>query len=419
MNTREERGIVIAALCKLTQQDGRWIVPSQSGGEKQYVVNLEQHTCTCPDHQETGFKCKHQWAAEFTVKRELLADGSVVEQKTFTFTEKKTYTQNWPAYDHAQMIEKHRFQVLLADVCKTVPEPKRERKGGRTPHPVSDRIFSVCMKTYTTVSGRRAHCDLADASESGYLTQPMHPAKVSSFFCESELTPILQELVSRTALPLAAVECDFATDSTGFSLNKFTNWQTEKYVEKSGHDWVKVHACVGVKTNCITAAAIYDRNTNDCPILPELVDKTAEGFRMREVSADKGYLSVENVNVISEHGATPFIAPKITSTGGAGGLFAKMVHFYRFNQAEYMEHYHKRSNVESTFSAVKRMFGDAIRAKNEVAMVNEVYAKFICYNLTCLIHSECELGIDTVFFADPPAKPEMPEPTILKFVRPR
>src|SRR5690349_5593330 len=102
METREQRGIIIAAICKLAQQDGRWIVPSQSG-EKKYVVDLERHSCTCPDHQETGFKCKHQWAAEFTVKRERQADGSVVEQKTFTFTEKKTYSQDWPNYDRAQM----------------------------------------------------------------------------------------------------------------------------------------------------------------------------------------------------------------------------------------------------------------------------------------------------------------------------
>ena len=36
-----------------------------------------------------------------------------------------------------------------------------------------------------------------------------------------------------------------------------------------------------------------------------------------------------------------------------------------------MAHYHKRSNVESTFSMMKRKFGDALRSKTDVAMVDE------------------------------------------------
>jgi hypothetical protein len=32
-----------------------------------------------------------------------------------------------------------------------------------------------------------------------------------------------------------------------------------------------------------------------------------------------------------------------------------------------MEHYHKRSNVQSTFSAVKGKFGDSVMSKNDTA----------------------------------------------------
>src|SRR5215213_9623180 len=91
MNPREERGVVIAALCKLTQVDGRWVVPSQSAGDKRYVVDARAGTCTCPDHAETGFKCKHVYAVEFTMKRETARDGTVTETRTITFSEKKTY----------------------------------------------------------------------------------------------------------------------------------------------------------------------------------------------------------------------------------------------------------------------------------------------------------------------------------------
>ena len=62
--------------------------------------------------------------------------------------------------------------------------------------------------------------------------------------------------------------------------------------------------------------------------------------------------------------------------------------------------YHQRSNVESTFSAIKRKFGDAVHNKNDVAMKNEVLCKLIAPNLTCLIQEQCELGIEAVFWGD-------------------
>src|SRR5579863_1696405 len=104
METREQRGIIIAATVKLAQMHGVWVVPSQSG-DKRYLVDPTKGTCTCPDCQETGFKCKHQWAVEFTVSREQHADGTVVEQKTFQWKEKRTYKQH-PAYTETQVTEK-------------------------------------------------------------------------------------------------------------------------------------------------------------------------------------------------------------------------------------------------------------------------------------------------------------------------
>jgi hypothetical protein len=60
-------------------------------------------------------------------------------------------------------------------------------------------------------------------------------------------------------------------------------------------------------------------------------------------------------------------------------------------------HYHARSNAESTFSAIKRKFGDSVKAKNDRAMKNEVLAKLVCHNLSCLIHAMEEFGIDASF----------------------
>ena len=60
--------------------------------------------------------------------------------------------------------------------------------------------------------------------------------------------------------------------------------------------------------------------------------------------------------------------------------------------------YHQRSKVDSTFSAVKRKFGDAVRSRTDAGMADEVLAKFVCFDLTRVILSQVELGIDTNFW---------------------
>src|SRR5437588_7242065 len=86
------------------------------------------------------------------------------------------------------------------------------------------------------------------------------------------------------------------------------------------------------------------------------------------------------------------------SADGMRGMFEEAFHFFQFNQEEYMSRYHKRSNVESTFSAIKRKFGDSVASKTDAAMVNEVLCKILCHNLTCLIQEQETLGIAPVFW---------------------
>jgi len=100
MTPREERGLVIAATQKLIQKGKVWLVPSQSGRGKYTVCpDSEAPYCSCPDHEETGGKCKHIYAVEVVMKREVGADGAITETRTITLTEKKVYRQpNWPLY---------------------------------------------------------------------------------------------------------------------------------------------------------------------------------------------------------------------------------------------------------------------------------------------------------------------------------
>jgi transposase len=341
----------------------------------------------------------------------------VSETRSITFAEKVTYSQNWPVYSQAQTTEKHRFQVLLADLCRSVPQPPRQPgKVGRNATLYSDAIFAATFKVYSTVSTRRFACDLKDAYERGHVTKAIHYNSVCAYLENDALTPILKDLIVRSSLPLQTVETSFAPDSSGFSVSRFVRWYDEKYgVTRSGKDWVKAHAISGVKTNIVTAVEILDRDAADCPQFKPLVEKTAENFAVKEVPADKAYLSHENLELVQNLGGTAYIPFKSNSVpGDDGSLWDKMYFYFKFRQADFLKHYHQRSNAESVFSMIKRKFGDSVRSRTDAAKRNEVLCKFLAHNICVVHHEQLELGIEPVFW--PEKAPN--EPSVLPFVRP-
>jgi hypothetical protein len=224
-----KKGLEIAATSKTAKKGGAWLVSSQSG-KGRYTVCLDpiQTHCSCPDHEEGGFKCKHIFAVEYVIQRESHSDGSTTVTETLTVrTTRKTYPQDWRAYSGAD---------------------RRERAVSR--------------------------------------------------------------LAATKEWPAAAAN----------------------------------HAL-------FAAVEIRDRLSSDTKMLPALVDSTARNFKLREVSADKIYASLNNYRAIERHGAVPYIVFKSNHTGSGrgrehgsgGGLWAKMFHYFQYRREEFLRHYHKRA----------------------------------------------------------------------------
>jgi Transposase DDE domain len=302
MSTTQQRGLEMAAKFKILKRpDGKWSVPSQTGKGHRYTIEMgDSPKCSCPYQETHDTACKHIFAVEYFLQRERHDDGSETVTETLTLTEtvsRKTYRQNWPAYNAAQTTEKAEFQRLLYALCMGVESP--QQTNGRPRIPLSDAVFSIAFKVFSTVSGRRFISDLADAHAKGYIQKVPHFNSIFDYLEMPELTPVLTDLIEESSLPLEAVETDFAVDSTGFGSSRMTSWYSTKYGDAlDQHDWVKAHVCCGVKTNIVTAIRVTDRNTNDSPLLPELIQTTAENFHISEVSADKGYSSRTNTNAI-------------------------------------------------------------------------------------------------------------------------
>lgn len=396
MDARLERGKAIAGSGKVRQApDGTWLVLSQTLPKTRYKVNpaAKAPSCSCPDFQNWELPCKHIYAVRISL------DPSQPEPQEKETNEQEhvmprpTYTQDWAAYNKAQIHEREHFEILLHDLCSGIEQPKQE--AGRPRLPLADVVYACVTKVYTEKSGRRASTDVRACREKGHITRPPHHNSISRYLLTPELKPVLTKLIEQTAAPLKAVESQFAVDATGFSTCTYTRWFDHKYGQEAKKQrWIKCHAMVGTRTNVVTSVEITESNVADTTMLPDLIASTSKTFNLKEVSADKAYLGTQNLLTIEAFGAEPFIPFKIDSKQGRTSAWQRMWHMFWFKRDEFLHHYHRRSNVESTFSMIKRKFGGAVRSKKLESQINEVLCKVLAHNIVVLIHEMYELGID-------------------------
>ena len=395
---RQARGMAIAAITRIEKNPLGYTIPSLSGNGTYVMSNQDGGFCSCPDFAARLQPCKHLYALEFTIQREEWPDGTKVETKTVRIV---SAGQDWAAYNASQTHEQEWFVKLLRELCDSIHQPEKQGRG-RPRLPLSDMVFGVGLKVYSTMSGRRAMGDIRNAQADGLMDRVPCFSSVARYLENPDLAPILKGLIEQSALPLKSVEQDFAVDSSGFSTNVFDRWFSHKWGKQIKEArWIKAHIITGVITNVVTSAEVNDTMSHDSPQFAPLVKATANNFTISEVSADKAYLSKRNLRVVDDLGGTAYIPFKSNSKAithhKRDSLWERTFHYFNLNRADFLAHYHKRSNVETTFSMVKAKFGGAVRSKTAAAQVNEVLVKILCHNICVLIQAIYELGVEPIF----------------------
>jgi len=309
-----------------------------------------------------------------------------------------SYPQDWVAYNQAQTQEKLLFIELLYELTSQIPQPKY-KGNGRPPTNLGEMVFTCCLKTYLDFSSRRSESDIQLVKQLGYIAHAPHFNTLLKYLNKPIMKKVLMKLIEMSSLPLKEVEEDFAMDASGFSTIMTSNWNKSRNNYSERRSFKKAHVMSGVKTNIITHIEVTDGYIHDSLMLENLVVATNKHFQMKEVSADKGYSSQKNLQIIARHGAIPYVLfhTNAKRTEDKLLIWRVMLQFFREHREEFMEHYHKRSNAESVFSMMKRKFGAFVRARNSLAQENEVLCKALCHNICVLIQEMFELGIKVDF----------------------
>ena len=378
---------------------GLWAVPSQSGPGV-YLVSFRDGAwgCLCPRFAKNRTGCKHIDAVRLK-SGDLVSPGN---RNGARRQNRPTYRQNWTAYNRAQRAEAHHFDPVLADLVSGLSDPAPVASTGRPRFPFSDLVFCAVKKLFDRTALRNGHGENDLLHARGWISAVPSRNMVSAMLLRPEVTPVLTDLVAKSALPLATLERKFAADASGFRANTFGHWRREKWGDKDGVEniWLKCTVLAGVSTQIIPAVIVTEGHVNESPLLPKLIRDTVEaGIVLEEVYADKGFLSHANYHAIGSVGATPYISFKKDSHGNSRAVPIKSPfwktawHYFQRDPSTFLAHYYKRENVEATFAAIKKRLGETLLSKYYVSQVNELLCKILAHNVTVLIHEAFEHGI--------------------------
>ncbi len=313
-----------------------------------------------------------------------------MEQKTIL--EEKENKFSWHNYNESQTKEKALFVNILGDLCNLIVESRNAK--GRKPRPLKDIVFAIVMKEYLNTSSRRIQSDLKLFAEAGFIQSEIPFNTLLDHLERRELRDVIIELIEISSLPLKQIELDFAIDATCFGTSRYTTYfdvRWNKKKDQRGRIWRKCHAVCGTKTNIITSVDITEGNVHDNTRFESLARDTARNFKIRDFCADKGYLAGKNFSVVNELGGQAFIPFKSNTSGSNTSkseyrsYFKSAFKFFKAHKEEYLQHYHKRSNIESCFSMIKRKFGNNIKCKKETSQDNEILAKILAHNICILV----------------------------------
>lgn len=300
------------------------------------------------------------------------------------------YSRDWHKYNLAKTNEKRMFVELLHDLTKIVPEP--EYKFGRPPVPIRDFLFCAGLKLYSNYSGRKSVSDYRTAMNAGYISVTPHFNTIKDFLNCPATYDLLSKLLVISALTLKKLEDKYSLDSSGFGTYTTERWNRVKWGKNVRFkDYLKGHIVIGTKTNIICEAEVTPGNFADARQAPAIITKAGTNFKMKEFSADKAYNSKLIFRILNSIGTIPYIPFKKNITEvdpeKSPEIWNNMFLLFKNKGEEWSNHYHQRSNVESTFAMIKRRLGEYLLSKNYTAQRNELLMKFICHNICCLIQA--------------------------------
>lgn len=270
--------------------------------------------------------------------------------------------RNWPEYNE-QLVRRGWF-YLSTDYVKNWDEELKKMNKHKNGHPYR------YPETFIQFSGLAySFLHLPYRQLEGFLRA------LSGFvpgLRSADYTTLWQRITNlELQTPIPDNDIVIAVDSTGLKVTNRGDWMREKHgVERKG--WIKVHIAVDVETRRPITFEITDERITD----QEMVEPLLKDIRLKDALMDGAYDKERVFKFVKDKGvAMPGIKIRKNAMAKAGTERAESVlefQKYGYDRWKKVHKYGRRWAVESVISAIKRIFGETVRATSTEGMFCEV-----------------------------------------------
>ena len=208
------------------------------------------------------------------------------------------------------------------------------------------------------------------------------PRTLYKYRAMPEMSGILERLQMKSADELWKKERMAAADGTGNPRSKGKHWRKDREDSKKYRDYDKAHYMMGVRSLVIPHTRVTRGTWSDLPEFEPLVRNTIPGSTVKQVLADKGYVSNDNYELVAECGATPYIMPKDNAVyhPHPSNQYQKTVHYATKCPRRFNDVYRFRVKVECGINSKKHNFEEIKRGKTPSSRRNQEMLQDIVHN---------------------------------------
>ena len=300
-------------------------------------------------------------------------------------------SRNWKEYNN-KLVKRGEF-YLSTDFIQywneELEEMNKNKRGSPFAFPQSFVDFTALLKTVFNLPYRQLEGVLSKLSQympglqSADYTTLWRRVRATEF----EIEPLEPPEESQSEDDGAVI----AIDASGMKVAKRGDWIRKKWKVRKG--WIKVHISVEVEEKHLLGIEVTDERVGDNKEFKNLMEqskKTLNGRRIKRTLADAAHDTRDSFNYVKREGIESGIKTrKNASTRSRGSPYrAQCVReLKRIGYEAWKEKYEygMRWASEGFFSAVKRIFGEDVRATSREGMIQEVRMKFLFYNM--IVHS--------------------------------
>lgn len=174
-------------------------------------------------------------------------------------------------------------------------------------------------------------------------------------------------------------------DGTGLAIRQSSHWYCLRIKKKIRHrDCQKLHLLQLAEWGLFQDFCISKGTRHDSPYFRRMLRPLRN---IGLVFADAGYICKETLDMIVERGGAPFIAFKKNNKPTGLSTWATQVRLATgIWQCLWTNIFHRRSLVESAFSALKRRYGNALRAHSFSMRSRELALRLVAHNVRQVLY---------------------------------